>query len=144
MKYLTLSRSQQLYTFFVVCVVIPIMLCIAFSPSLYEVYLESFAAPHLERTFGFKTARVRLPADSSEYKHLAIVSVSPGGVFAKAGVRAGDLPVGYQHRVVTGFYLDLEAVQDGQAVEFRVVAADEYRKGRDAWRRIRIEPAVAR
>jgi len=141
MKHLTLSRSQQLYIFFIVCAVLPIIVGIAFLPQLYEVYLEQFARPQLEREFGFKAGQLRIPGD---YDCLAIVSVSPGGIFARAGVKAGDLPVGYQHRVVTEFYSDLKAVQDGRAVEFRVVASDEYRKGREAWRRIRIEPAVAR
>jgi len=132
MKYLTLSRSQQFYTFFVVCAVIPIILGIAFLPQLYEVYLEQFARPQLEREFGFKAGRLRIPGG---YDCLAIVSVSPGGIFARAGVKAGDLPVGYQHRVVTEFYSDLKAVQDGRTVELRLVAGDDYRKGLEAWRR---------
>jgi len=144
MKYLTLSRTQQLYVGLIVVVALPIVLALVFQFQIYDAYLEQFVRPGLEREFGFTAGTIQLPAVAGPCDQFAIVAVSADGILAKAGVRSGDLPVGYKHGFATGFYQDLLQVQRGSSVKIRVLAASDYEKGLDAWREVRLEPRVNR
>ena len=47
-----------------------------------------------------------------------ITSVNRESPLALAGIKPGDVPVGYKHGMDTGFYGDMAAVIDGQEVTF--------------------------
>jgi len=144
MKYLTLSRSQQLYFGLVVLVVLPLILAFAVQPQLYDAYLDHFVRTGLEREFGFTAGTIRLPAEADGLDMFSIVAVAPGGALERAGVRPGDLPVGYHHGFATGFYLDLLAVRRGEPVEVAVLSSGDYSKGWKARHKVRIEPTRKR
>jgi hypothetical protein len=144
MKYLTLSRSHQLYFTLVLLVLLPLVLGIAFQHQLHGLYLEHFVRPDLEREFGFTAGEIRIPALAGCPPQFAIVAVSPTGVLGRAGVRPGDLPVGYVHGFSSGFYSDLLWLKAGHSVELKLMASADYGKGSQAWRRVRLEPSGAR
>ncbi len=138
MKYLTLSRSQQLYVGLVALIVLPLLMALTFQPQLYDAYLDHFVRPGLEREFGFTAGTVRLPAEAGALSMFGVVAVTPGGVLERAGVRSGDLPIGYHF--ATGFYLDLLAVRRGEPVEVALLSSGDYGKRRKAMHKVRIEP----
>ncbi len=144
MKYLTLSRVQQLYVGLVLLVVIPIVLGLVFQYQLYDFYLDQFERPRLERQFGFTSGTLQIPGQPPSHPQFAVVDVRPDGALAKAGFRPGDMPVGYKHGFSTGFYQALLAVREGNAVYVHVLAASDYGQGISAWRRVRIDPSMAR
>ncbi|SRR6266487_5549639 len=144
MKYLTLSRSQQLYVGLVALIVLPLLMALTFQPQLYDAYLDHFVRPGLEREFGFTAGTVRLPAEAGELNTFGIIAVTPGGVLEKAGVRPGDLPVGYRHGFSTGFYQDLLAARRGVPVEVALLSSADYAKGWKAWHKVRIEQTRTR
>ena len=67
-----------------------------------------------------------------------ITSVNRESPPALAGIKPGDVPVGYKHGMDTGFYGDMAAVIDGQEVTLSVMATAERHRGYEAWRVIRI------
>jgi hypothetical protein len=143
-KYLTLSRGSQLYVALVLLVLLPLVVGIAFQDRLYGVYLEHFVRPDLEKEFGFTAGEVQVPSRAPCPPQFAIVEVSRTGVLWRAGMRPGDLPVGYVHGSATGFYSDLVRVRAGHPVEVQVLAVADYGEGLKAWRRVHLEPAGRR
>ena len=144
MKYLTLSRSQQFYVGLVTLIVLPVLMGLTFQPQLYDAYLDHFVRPGLEREFGFTAGTVRIPGGEDGTDAFGIVAVAPGGVLARAGVRPGDVPVGYRHGFATGFYLDLLAARRGTPVEVSLLSSADHGKDSTAWHRVRIEPTRKR
>jgi hypothetical protein len=69
-----------------------------------------------EVTYGFTTGSVRSSAAFPCAGMWGIVTVVPGGAFAKAGVRAGDVPYGDGQELVYA----LEESEAGRAATFRV------------------------
>ena len=57
------------------------------------------------------------------YAVFAIERVAPDGLFSRAGVLPGDVPVGYQHGFEAGFYRDLRRLESEHKVTFDVINA---------------------
>ena len=82
----------------VVVVVIPVVAMLVVPGGIPGWWTRWFELPRLERTLGFKTTYVRLPPTSHrDYPVFVIVHVVKGSPFDQAGVRPGDIPMGYYH-----------------------------------------------
>ena len=68
---------------------------LAFRSDLYEWYVRVYVEPQLENSLGFRLGEVQVLGPHGPNPINAVVAVTPGGVFDRAGVRAGDIPLGY-------------------------------------------------
>src|SRR5687767_10879231 len=137
----TLSKSQQLYVFITVLVVLPLLVGFAFQKELYALYLIRVLGPGLQREFGFTAGDVQIVTEAGEQLDVfGITSLVPGGSLARAGFRSGDIPTGYKHGFANGFYQDLIRVQRGEPAVIKVMAAKDFSKGPQAWREVTVEP----
>jgi len=140
---LKLSRSQQLYVFITVLVVLPLVVGFAYQQELYALYLIHLCGPELQREFGFTAGDVKVMNEGGEPREeFGITAVVPGGLLARAGFKAGDIPTGYKHGFANGFYQDLVWVRKGQPMVITVVASEDYLKGSAAWREISLQPGA--
>ena len=135
MRSIILSKTQFLYLFAVLFVVLPVIVVIAFLPVLSGAWCRQFDVPRYEQEFGFRLAGLRTTAsDGSVYTVLAITAVTPDGAFARAGSREGDVPRMYHG--VCDFSGALGFAAQGHAVELRVRDA---RRPEAPWRTVRLE-----
>lgn len=85
---------------------------------LYVILLAPFITSHLarkevqdyERVFGFRLGLV----DEGQIQDWHIVEVTPGGRFAQAGFRAGDVPSGRDANGLVGLAAALRAAATGR------------------------------
>jgi hypothetical protein len=119
------------------CLVLVVVGIVA-APEWYRDWTLEVQAPRLQRCFGFTAAPARLGSGGQEFTALTITSVDAGSPLAKAGVKTGDVPVGYQHGQVVGFYSDLDYAATGGDVTFSVIAISDWARGREALRSIRL------
>jgi len=108
---------------------LPIVLGLIFMNPVYAWYSEYFVEPDIERSLGFKGGEITL--HRPPFAWFGIVSVSPGGAFERAGVRPGDLAVGYVHGARTGLMTDLQAAR-GRSINLHFLSraaceAGDYR-----------------
>jgi len=139
-KLISLTRSRQLYVFLVLLVLLPLVMALAFQDRLFQAYLVHFEGPELQKQFGFSASRTRIGTGSGAVSYFAITGVQPDGRLYRAGFRAGDLPVGYEHGAESGFYEQLHWVRRGESALVKVVTAEDLARGEAAWRTLRIEP----
>lgn len=112
----TLTLGQWWFITFTVLVSLPIVLGFVFLSNIYVWYLEQFVEPGLERDLGFHGGEITIRQGTKSYRWYGVVSVVPGGPFARAGVQSGDLPVGYAHGARSGFITDLHQARGGSVV----------------------------
>jgi hypothetical protein len=90
---LTLSRAQFLYIAVILFVVLPGIMGVAFSDVLYSAWCRQVEMPKYEKLLGFRMGSVQVQRPGAEnYSVDAITWVRPDGPFARAGIRAGDVP----------------------------------------------------
>lgn len=104
-----------------ILIVLPVVGALAFLPELETAYLRAFVLPRWEKQFGFRHGTAILRVDNQKHSMFAIEAVTPGSLFSRAGVQAGDIPVGYQHGFESGFYSDLRRFEKGAAIELQLV-----------------------
>jgi hypothetical protein len=126
----------QWWSVVAVLCLIAVYFAIATIPTWYTEYRIASDGPILQRCFGFAAAEVPAPPDAPVERVFAITSVNPDGALAKAGVRAGDVPVGYQHGFASGFYQDLGIALEGGDVTLLVIAMADLGKSTSARRSI--------
>lgn len=115
-----------------------VVAAIACYPTLHDEYVKAVAIEPFEPLFGFQSGPVVLhwPGQEGEIAW-GIASVAEDGVFARAGVRAGDIPFGW-HSGVTALYGALHDASSGRATSFEVFNAGDAHLGADALREIRL------
>lgn len=89
------------------------------------VYYQGVLGPALERDLGFTEGAAYLSLGRRLYSAVAIVAVAPGGVFDRAGFRAGDVLPGLSHTGLfrllhrsRGRVAELAAVDGGEGPPF--------------------------
>ncbi len=104
-------------------VVFPLVLLITFDRQIYRWYLSTFVLPELEQQLGFSAGdEVVLFPGERPHKVFGITAVRAQGVFARSGLRAGDVPVGYVHGFMEGFVSDIRhSMETTQPVEILVM-----------------------
>ena len=113
---------------------------LAVSPTLIHEYEMRVRGPELQECLGFTASEVSVLTNGSEEIRLfAITSLREDSPLARAGIRAGDMPVGYEHGFAVGFYDDVRAALNGYDVSFHVLARSDWSKGLAAWRTVRLE-----
>ncbi len=119
--------------------VVGIGIVFAFTGPVYGPYwalVERLKGPELQKQFGFVAER---RAIRSGWSSLVIVEVRPGGRFAVAGVRAGDVVTCLYHGPAD-FWGGLQAVEKGHEVSISVLPLAEADRGCAGARRIRLTP----
>ena len=97
-------KSQWLVLAVVLLFVIPALVYLVVPDDAALVLVRRFELPALEASLGFTAGYVALPPASGVTRPVfAITSVTPGGPFWQAGIRAGDAPAGYKHGFESGF-----------------------------------------
>jgi hypothetical protein len=135
-RLLTLSRTH----FVITGVTLGVLAFTCAAALLYPYGLANFTCaqfdmPQYERLFGFELGSIQLRDDQGgSYSVRAVRSVTPGGVFARSGIRPGDKP--RTHHGLGDFCGDLHAALDGHEVHLRVRNLDE--EGASDWRDIRL------
>jgi hypothetical protein len=127
------------YLAFTLLVTLPLLLVLVSLDPIYDWYLARFVAPELERTLGFSGGAVTVTQSDSTYLWYGIRSVAPGGIFDRAGVRAGDMPIGFAHGVRSGF-LGLLHQSRGQTITLRF--AIQHRNSGGRWPEKRVSVTV--
>jgi hypothetical protein len=109
-------------------------------PEWNQTHLQEVRGPELQRCFGFVASQVPDPSQNPSVGSVfAIIAVDDNRPLARAGIRPGDVPVGYQHGMAAGFYGDLEAALTGYEVTLNVLSISDWQRGRDGWRVIRLK-----
>jgi hypothetical protein len=117
-RLIQLSRSQWVIVGAFIGVVFPVLLLLVYMPVVGNWLVVATTAPHLERDLGFHAAVAVHPGfPGRETFH--IVSVVPGGVFDRAGIRSGDVPLHIHHG--SGDFYGLLRDHRGRQVEVRVL-----------------------
>jgi hypothetical protein len=80
-------------------------------------YYEFFFAPQLRHELGFSLGTPYIIIDNKMYEVTAFEDVKPGGIFDKAGIHNGDIPLGR----TSNFYKMLERSR-GRVITFEVVS----------------------
>ena len=111
----------------------------AFSDQIYWSWVERYEGPALQSAFGFVVERRESPPGSVTKSRLVVVSVVPGGRFARAGVQSDDAIVCLYHGR-GDFWGALQSALQGQEVTIRVLQLSELAKGCDGSRRIVLSP----
>ena len=141
---LGLTQATWWYLAAVILFVFPVTLAIAFDRQIYHWYIRTFVVPKLERELGFSSGDIPAAFPRSRpYRMFGITSVRPGGAFAAAGFRAGDIPVGYVDAgFMEGFVADIrKSLETAQPVEFSVINAGERdRSGEFVRREVAFRP----
>ena len=122
-------------------IILTLVLGLVFQYGIYSWYLQEFIEPKLEISLGFRGGILRIEDDSGSHNVYAVVAVSPGGVFERAGVRPGDIPDGYSHGVRSGFVNHIFDSRGGVA-RLRFVGEADARRGN--WQSRRVEVPVPR
>jgi hypothetical protein len=113
---------------------------LAVYPSAYQQYLQDVGMKKFETEFGFRTGLVEWQeAGKARELTWGVVAVAPNGAFALAGVRDGDIPLGFHNRV-TELYVALEQASSGQVASFEVLNSADAALGYTARRQIRLGP----
>jgi hypothetical protein len=127
---ITLSRTPFLVvgaTLF--GLVVLVILTLSTPYSLQGWYFRYFLSPELEQEFGFTVEeRVLTEPGVRTGRYLVLATVAAEGPLAKAGARAGDVPLNCHHGCTYGFYSALLAGRDGGVVRLRLVNAGEFQK----------------
>jgi hypothetical protein len=125
---ITLSKMHFLYFALILGVVLPVLAGIVATPMLSNVWCGQFEMPEYERSFGFTMGSIQIASqDGGSRSVSAFVSIRPGGLFERAGVRSGDIP--RMHHGVSSLCGALAAASDGYRVNLDVVNADDARAG---------------
>src|SRR5262245_10356396 len=90
-------------------------------PTEYAEYVQDVGITRFERQYGFTSGMVvwRAPGQDEE-SVWGIVSVTPDGAFARAGVRAGDIPLSQHYRAVALYYA-LEEASSGRPSSIEMI-----------------------
>src|SRR5262245_45042996 len=84
-------RSQTTFLAAFLFLALPLIVAIAFSQDLEELYWDRFVGASLRTEMGFETGLLSLEFQGIKYRLFGITSVRPRGAFARAGLRAGDV-----------------------------------------------------
>jgi S1-C subfamily serine protease len=120
---ITLGYRQWTLVAIIALLVLPIVLILTFLPQIHTAYVRQFVLPGWEARFGFSHGTTKLQFGKAEYEVFAIAEVSPAGVFERAGIVPGDVPVGYQHGFEAGFYSELAQLESGHSIKLDVINA---------------------
>jgi hypothetical protein len=135
---LTLSRAHFVYVALICLVVLPILAGIVFSPVLWMVWCDQFEMPEHERRFGFQMETFEIASNQGgSYQVRGVGRVEPGGLFAAAGVRAGDVPRQHHGTELCGA---LAMASEGHSAHIEMVNVADLREGRQDRRDITIPP----
>jgi hypothetical protein len=133
---LTLSRAHFVYVALICLVVLPILAGIVFSPVLWMVWCDQFEMPEHERRFGFQMETFEIvSSQGGSYQVRGVGRVEPGGLFAAAGVRAGDVPRQHHGTELCGA---LAMASEGHSAHIEMVNVADLREGRQDRRDITI------
>ena len=104
-------------------------------PQFRAWYIEEVRLKGIEAKLGFSAELVAFPdGDCCVWR---IKSLSPGGPFSRAGVRVGDLAVGYKHGFRSGFLYDIaNAVDNKDVLDLVLVAEGDFYSGPRSWRSV--------
>jgi len=103
---------------FTLFVSLPLVSVLVFINPVYDWYLEHLVAPELERRLGFTGGDMLVKRGGVTYRWYGIKTVTPAGVFDRAGIKPGDIPIGYVHGVRSGFIGQLQRSR-GRVVTLR-------------------------
>jgi hypothetical protein len=103
---------------------------IAVYPTAYSDYVQDVGIKRFERQYGFQSGLVVWGERGRNQQSVwGIISVTPDGAFARAGVRAGDIPVSQHYRDVALYYA-LEEASSGRPSSIEMInAADSFGTG---------------
>lgn len=120
-----MKHSQWLYVTVCVLLIGPFSLAVVYSEDIYSAYVRTYVAPRLRRQYGFRLERRPMYFHAQPLNVYFIASIDPAGVFAKAGVREGDVPVADYHISDVALYKRL-LDERGDAAVLQLINGDEY------------------
>jgi hypothetical protein len=139
-RYAVIPKSFA-YSALVVLVVLPVVGSLTYSNQIRDWWFMRNHQAEIEREFSCHAGTISLTDnDGKQVPVFSLTEVTPDGALGRAGVRAGDIPVGFKHGFQIGFYASLWTVHNGTPVQLSVVTAEEWPQGVSAWRRITIQP----
>jgi hypothetical protein len=139
MQRLELNRTHWWFLVATLCTLL-VYVAILASPDWDYQYIVEQRGPQLQRCLGFTASEIPGP---SGLPFFAITSLNPNSPLAVAGIRPGDIPIGYQHGFASAFYRDLEGALSGERVTITVMSTPDWDKGRAGRRAIEIGPLSA-
>ena len=138
------KRSQWLVMAATLLFVIPAIVYLVVPNDAALVLVRRFELPALQESLGFATGHVAVRGEKAPV--FTITAVTPGSPFWQAGVRPGDIPVGYKHGIESGFIWDLMWGKRKGSATLRFLPAGAAQEGGwQEWRSVTvIYPRVAR
>lgn len=128
---LRLGKAQWLVLAAALVILLPGVLVAAFQQDVDLWLIRRFELPALQASFGFTAALIpQRSADGCSYEAFTITAVAPDGPFARAGIRAGDIPVFYKHGMERGFIYDLVWARRGGSVSLALISSEDRAAGR--------------
>ena len=140
MQLLRLGKAQWLYLGAALAILLPGVLVATFQREVDLWLMHRFELPTLQASYGFTAALVPQPSGGGcPNEVFTITAVAPDGPFARAGIRAGDVPVLYKHGMELGFIHDLMWARRGHSISLALISAEDRAAGRwEAVRRITV------
>jgi hypothetical protein len=138
-RLMTLGRRHLFVLLFGLTSLAVLVAWAALSPEMYAYYCEQHYIPSVAGKFGFEARRLPVPGYEDEL--LGVSVVEPGGVFDRAGFRAGDIPVDH-HGGLTRLCVALQLAEDGEAARVVVINAAEWATGYRARRELAVPPVA--
>jgi hypothetical protein len=130
---------SQLAAVSAVLIVLGAIGVMALWPYLYSEYARQVCVPRFEASYGFRGGSISSSAGTATdaTRMWGVIAVEPGGRFERAGVRVGDVPIGYHG----GPQALCDALSEGQGrrTTFEVLNIGDWNEGRKAARVIILE-----
>ena len=137
-RLVTLSKTHFLYIALILFVIFPVIALTISSPNPQRLWCQRFELPEYEKTLGFKLGDFVVPTTlGSTVQTIGVAFVEPGGAFARAGIRPGDVP--YIYHGLIDLCATLQAATRGQTMTLRVLNVADFNKDGDQWREVVVQ-----
>jgi C-terminal processing protease CtpA/Prc len=127
-----------MYVYVVALVAFPVLAVFVFAGPVHWWWVQRFEGPDLAKELGFRLEEREVTIDAGDrWQILVIVEVTPGGVFDRAGVKAGDV-IACLHHGRGEFWGQMQLARDGYEVDFKVVPLTRLSDGCSVAHRIQL------
>jgi hypothetical protein len=130
MNLLRPGKAQWAYLGAAILIVLPFVVVAACQPQIDLWLFRAIELPALQDKLGFTAGYIEMQGgNGASYQAFGFTSVVPGGAFWEAGVRPGDVPVGYVHGWERSFLGQLSWAKQRGSFTLRLMPSEAVPQG---------------